>query len=75
MNLHLLDKEEQIKSLQSDPSKKLFSYYDIENELREKNGQIHLKLQILLDTSLILVIIFYFLVTHLIIYLTATVFF
>ena len=34
MNLHLLDKEEQIKSLQSDPSKKLFSYYDIENELK-----------------------------------------
>ena len=34
MNLHLLDKEEQIKNLQNDPSKKLFSYYDIESELK-----------------------------------------
>lgn len=34
MNLHLLEKEEQIKNLQNDSSKNMFSYFDIENELK-----------------------------------------
>ena len=34
MNLHILEKEEQIKNLQNDPSKHIFSYFDIENELK-----------------------------------------
>ena len=33
MNLHILEKEEQIKNLQNDPSKHIFSYFDNENSI------------------------------------------